>query len=248
MTPENAPAVEPEPAGMSEFSRLSGVFFEPSKTFADIAERPTWLVPLVLVILAALAYTFAIGQRIGWERVIDQQMQSRMAQMSDQQRAAVEQAKPMQVKIAQVAGYFFAVIGAPLYYLIASGVLLLIVNGIMSAGIKFKQVFAILCYSGIPGILMIVLTIISMYMKSNPDDFNMQNPLPFNLAWLMPADTPLKFLHSIAGSIDLFSIWAMLLIATGLKAAGGKKLTFGGGLTAVMVPWAIFVVVKALFA
>src|ERR1035437_11191899 len=170
---------------MGEFSRLSGVFFEPTKTFTDIAERPRWFVPLALVILAALAYTFAIGQRIGWERVIDQQMQASMARMSDQQRAAVEQNRPMQLKIAPVAGYFFAAIGAPLYYLIAAGVLLLIVNVMMSAGIKFKQVFAVMCYSGMPGILFIALVIVSMYMKSNPDDFNLQNPLPFNLGWLM---------------------------------------------------------------
>ena len=233
---------------MGEFSRLSGVFFEPTKTFADIAERPTWFVPLLLVVLAALAFTFAIGQRLGWERVIDQQMQSRIAQMSDQQRAAMEQARPLQVKLAAVGGYVFAVIGAPLYYLIAAGVLLLIVNGLMSASIKFKQAFAVMCYAGIPGILFVALGIVSMYMKSNPDDFNMQNPLPFNLAWLMSPDTPAKFLHSIAGSIDLFSLWAILLIATGLKSAGGKKLTFGGGLVAVLIPWAAIVLLKAVFA
>ena len=55
MTPENAAAVEPEPSRMGEFSRIVGVFFEPSKTFKDIAERPTWIVPMILVILAILA-------------------------------------------------------------------------------------------------------------------------------------------------------------------------------------------------
>ena len=43
---------------MSEFSRLTGVFFEPGKTFADIAERPRWLVPLLLVIVAGVAFYF----------------------------------------------------------------------------------------------------------------------------------------------------------------------------------------------
>ncbi len=232
---------------MSEFSRLSGVFFEPGKTFADIAERPAWFVPLVLVVLTALAYTIAIGQRIGWERVIDQQTQARVAQMSDQQRAVFEQSKPVYVKIASAIGYVAALVGAPIYYLIAAGFLMLIVNGVMSAGVRFKQVFAVMCYAGLPGIILIALTVVSMFMK-NPDDFNMQNPLPFNLAWLMSPDTPMKFLHSVAGSIDLFSIWAIALIATGLKAAGGKKLTFGWGLAAVTIPWALYVLIKAAFA
>ena len=246
--PGTASDAEPEPQKLSEISRLSGVFFEPTKAFTDIAERPRWLAPLLLVILASLAYTFAIGQRLGWERVIDQQLQSRMAQMSDQQRAAVEQTKGLQVKIASVFAYVGALLGPPVYCLVAAGVLLLIVNGIMSAGIKFKQAFAVMCYSGLPGILLIVLMIVAMYMKPNPDDFNLQNPLPFNLGWFMSPDTPAKFLHSIASSIDIFSIWAIALIATGLKAAGGRKLTFGGAATAVLTPWAIVVLLKAVIA
>src|ERR1035438_7102125 len=64
MTPENAAAVDPQPAGMGEFSRavdpqpagmgefsrIVGVFFEPKKTFADIALRPSWLIPMILLI------------------------------------------------------------------------------------------------------------------------------------------------------------------------------------------------------
>jgi len=248
MTPEMEPYAEPAPAEMSEISRLSGVFFEPTKTFADIAERPRWLVPLLLVILASLAYSVAIGQRLGWERVIDQQMQSQLARMSDQQRAAMEQTKGLQVKFASVGAYVMSVIGAPLYCLIAAGVLLLIVDGMMSAGIKFKQAFAVMCYSGLPGILLIVLMIVAMYMKPNPDDFNIQNPLPFNLGWFMSPDTPAKFLRSIASSIDIFSLWAIALIATGLKMAGGRKLAFGGALAAVLTPWAIVVLIKAVLA
>ena len=239
---------EPEPQPLSEASRLAGVFFEPTRAFTDIAARPRWFVPLLLVILASLAFTISISQRLGWERVIDQQMQSQMAHMSDQQRAAIEQSKGLQVKIASVGAYVGAVLGPPIYCLIAAGVLLLIVNGMMSAGIKFKQAFAVMCYSGLPGILLIALTVVAMYMKPNPDDFNMQNPLPFNLGWFMSPDTPAKFVHSIAGSIDLFSFWAIVLIATGLKAAGGRKLAFGGALTAVLVPWAIVVLVKAALA
>jgi hypothetical protein len=246
--PENAMDAEQGPQPLSEISRLTGVFFEPVRTFTDIAERPRWFVPLALVILASLAFTIAIGQRLGWERVIDQQMQAQMAHMSDQQRAAMEQSKGLQVKIASVGAYVMSVIGAPLYCLIAAGVLLLIVNGMMSAGIKFKQAFAVICYSGLPGILLMVLMIVAIYMKPNPDDFNMQNPLPFNLGWFMSPDTPAKFLRSIATSIDIFSFWAMALIATGLKAAGGRKLAFGGALTAVLAPWAIVVLVKAALA
>lgn len=147
-----------------------------------------------------------------------------------------------------MGSYFGAILGPPVYYAAAAGVLLLIVNLMMSAGIKFKQAFAVMAYAGLPGILVIAMSVASLFLKSNPDEFNMQNPLPFNLGWFMAPDTPAKFLHSVATSIDLFSFWTMFLIATGLSAAGGKKLKFGGALTAVVIPWALYVLVKSVFA
>ena len=39
MTPQMAASPESEPATLSEFARVTGVVFEPTKTFADIARR-----------------------------------------------------------------------------------------------------------------------------------------------------------------------------------------------------------------
>src|SRR6266478_3216141 len=84
MTPENLQASEPTPAGMSEFSRIAGVFFEPAKAFEDIAARPTWLVPLLLIVVMTLISTVAFSQRVGWERMMRQQLEAspRTAQLS----------------------------------------------------------------------------------------------------------------------------------------------------------------------
>ena len=247
MTPENAPAVEPEPAGMNEFSRLTGVFFEPGKTFADIAERPNFWAPLILMIVASLAFTITLSQRIGWDRVVRHQLEPRMAQMSDQQREAVLKTMDMQVKMASIFGYVGGVLGVPIAYLIVAGILLGIVRGIMSSPVRFKQVFAVVCYGSLPGLIFTVLAIAVMFLK-NPDDFNLQNPLVFNPGAFMDPLSTSKFLYSVASSLDLFTIWTILLVATGLKAAGGKKLSFGGALTAVALPWAILVLGRASLA
>src|SRR3954469_10179184 len=45
MSPETLQVPEPASAGMGTFSRITGVFFEPGKTFEDIGRRPSWLVP-----------------------------------------------------------------------------------------------------------------------------------------------------------------------------------------------------------
>jgi len=246
MTPENAAAVEPEPSRMGVFSRIVGVFFEPAKTFRDIAERPTWIVPMILVILAIIGVTTVMSQRIGWDRILRHQMEtnSRLQQMPAEQR---EQNLAVQEKFASVFGYVGALVGVPIYDLIAAAVLLGIAGGLMGGGMRFKQVFAVVSWSGLPGLVSAILTVVVIFLK-NPDDFNMQNPLAFNVGAFMDPNTSSKFVYSLAGSLDLFVFWTIFLMATGLKAAAGKKLTFNGALMAVLLPWAVVVLGKAALA
>jgi hypothetical protein len=117
----------------------------------------------------------------------------------------------------------------------------------MSVQVRLKQVFAILCYAGLPAIIMTLLTIAVMFMKP-PDDFNLQNPLVFNPAAFMDPITTSKFLYSLASSLDLFRLWTLVLAGIGLKAAGGKQISMGGAMTAVFLPWAIWTVAAALLA
>jgi hypothetical protein len=246
MTPELLPEAEPQPKGLGEGSRLTGVFFEPAKTFADVAERPGFWVPLILIMVFSLSYMVLFGQHVGWERMIRHQteMSSRSAQMSPEQR---EQGIQMGLKVAPIFAYVGVLLGVPLGTLIWAAVLLGIVKGMMSAQVRLKQVFAIICYSGMPGLIMVLLAIAVMFLKP-PDDFNLQNPLVFNPGAFMDPTTTSKFLYSLASSLDLFRLWQLVLIGIGLKAAGGKTLSMGGAMTAVFLPWAIWVLGEAAIA
>lgn len=246
MTPEMPSSSEPEPQGMGEASRLTGVFFEPSKTFEDIAARPVFWVPLILIIVVAIAYLALFAQHVGWERMLRHQFEisSRAQQMTPEQR---EQAINMQLRFAPVAAYVFVVLGIPLSYVIWAAILLGIVKGIMSAPVRFKQAFAAVVYGSLPSVLFSILAIVVMFMK-NPDDFNMQNPLVFNPGAFLDPATGSKFIYSLASSLDLFTIWTLFLIGIGLKAAGGKRLSTGGAMTAVFLPWAIWTLGKAALA
>jgi hypothetical protein len=242
MQPETAPALDPQAAGMGEFSRITGIFFEPGKSFADVAARPRWIAPLVLIVLVSMAFMILYTQRGGWRVMMEQQManSSRSTQMTPEQR---EQGIEIGVKYASLSAYVTPIL-VPVTFLIIAGVLTGITALILSAPIRFSQVFAIVCYANLPGVIRGILILVVLQMK-NIADFDLNNPLMFNPGYFMDPKESSKFVYSLATSLDLFSLWVILLTAVGLKAAAGKKLSFGGAFFAVVLPWAVFVLCAA---
>ena len=57
--------------------------------------------------------------------------------------------------------------------------------------------------------------------------------------------TTSKGLRSLASALDLFTIWKLILVGFGLKAAGGRNLSMGGAMTAVFLPWLLFILCAA---
>jgi hypothetical protein len=168
---------------------------------------------------------------------------SRMQQMDAQQR---ENALQLQLKFAPIGAYVAGPIVIIVIALATAGVLLMVCK-MMGASVGFKQMFGIASYAMLPGLISSILTVIVIFIK-NPDDFNLQNPLAFNLgAFLEPPPNSSKALYSMATSIDLFSFWTILLLAVGISVAA-RKFSFSKALMAVVVPWVVLVLVKVGWA
>ena len=227
---------------MGEFSRLMGVFFEPKKAFADIAERPRWLVPTLIATVSALVLIYLFSTHVGWEPMLRRAFENnaRVQQLTPEQR---QSAFNLQMRIVPTFAYVGGALGAPLTFLIGGGIILGIVRVLLGVPIRFAQVFATMAYASLPRIIYSGLSIVVMFLK-NPEDFDIQNSFASNPGAFMDPQNSSKFLYTLASQLDVFTIWVMLLIATGLKAAGGKRLTFGGALFAVALPWAVYVLIR----
>jgi hypothetical protein len=64
---------------------------------------------------------------------------------------------------------------------------------------------------------------------------------PFSPAAYMSRQDNPKWLMSLAGSLDLFTFWVIILLAIGFSVAA-KKLPFSKALTAIGIPWLVWVV------
>jgi hypothetical protein len=223
---------------MTELGRLFGVFFEPGKVFADLAARPRWIAPILISMLIALALVYAISTHIGWEPTIRQTLANN-PQTADLPADQREKAIATGAKFASIFGWVGALLGAPVSVLLIAAVLTGLFNGLLGTELKFAQTFAITAYALLVRALLTALLILLVYLKP-PEDFNIQIS-PFSpAAYMNRLETP-KWLMSLAGSLDLFTIWAIILLAIGFSVAA-KKLSFTKSLTAIATPWLIWVV------
>lgn len=224
---------------MNEPARLFGVFYEPGKVFADVAEKPRWgFAPLLVSILVGLALVYSISTHIGWEPTIRQTIANspRTADLPADQK---EKAIATGTKFASIAGWVGAILGAPFSVLIIAGVLTGLFNGLLGTELKFAQTFAITAYALLVRALLAGLLILLVYLKP-PEEFNIQVS-PFSPAAYMNRLENPKWLMSLAGSLDLFTIWSIVLLAIGFSVAA-RKLSFSKALITIATPWLLWVV------
>ena len=246
MSPEPAPGAPPlivsEPPAlhqMSEPARLAGVFFSPGKAFADIARRPRWWIPVILSAILSTIYLNAFTQLVGWESVIRPAIERNpnTQNMPAQQR---EQLIRTTAGLYKYLGYGSILISLFSVFIIAV-ILMFLFDTMMSAGVGLKRMMAIVAYAFLPMMIYTALSMVVLYLK-DPDEFNLQNPLMFNVGAYLSTDAPAA-LRSLGSSIDLFSLWVVVLLAIGISAAA-HKISFGKALAGVALPWALYVCLK----
>jgi hypothetical protein len=73
MATEPMPTPMPEvriQAKISPFGRIFGVLFSPKPTFEDIARKPTWLLPVIIMALLGAVVAVGINQKESSGRAI----------------------------------------------------------------------------------------------------------------------------------------------------------------------------------
>jgi len=236
----------PQPAPqVSSFGRLFGVFFEPRKTFESIVQRPTWVLPMVVLILVSVVIVALIGSRIGWRQVIDRQIanspraQQRMEQVPADQRDAI---LDRQAKIAGVVGYVGVVVATPVVEVIVAALLLALFNIMAGSKIGFSTSLGIVTHSWMPYVITGLLGILILFIK-DPSTIDTQNLVASNPAALLP-DGSAQWLQSLLKSLDLFTFWVLVLQGIGFSATNPKKISFGKAFGSILALWLVFVLIK----
>ncbi len=219
-----APAPPAPPAKMSEGARIINTYVAPSKTFTDLRRSAAWWGPWILISIFSIAFMITIGKQVGFEQISKNQIEhSKRAEQFDKLPADA-QAKQLALSGKIISGIGYA---SPLVILLISLISTTALWATFKVGAAaettFGQAYAIVMYAGLPGVIGAILGIISLFAGVNPEGFDINNPVGTNLAYYLDPETTGKFVRGMASSVDLITIWSVILIGIGFACTSKVK-------------------------
>jgi hypothetical protein len=238
---QQAPAA-PE---MSTAETLTGIFFEPGRTFEALRERPRFLVAGIIILISFLAFTTIFYQRVGYENMVRSAIESspQTAEMDAEQK---ERIIAMQTgPIFKTIGYASPLIGV-VVFIVLGGALYLLGAMAMGRAINFKQALSVWTYSSFPPtVITMLLNIVLVFLKS-PDSYDLVHAARRGLVQANPSllvdATAHPVLATALGSLDLLSFYGLFLAALGLRKVG--RMSSGAAWTIVLIIWLIGVILR----
>lgn len=243
-----ASAETPTPAATgsdSSFGRIIGVLFSPKPTFESIVQKPTWVLPLILLAIVSIVLIFVFGQRVGWRDYMIRQDQQNSRTQKQMESMTAEQRENLintQTKVAPIFAYVAVVLVPFIAAVVVAAVLMLAFNLIHGTKVKFVPSLAIVSYAWVPGLIGALLGILILFIK-DPSTVDLEHLVASNGGAFLSDDSP-KWLLTLLTMFDLFAFWNMILMAIGFSAADPKKISFGKALGTIVGVWLIYVVVK----
>lgn len=243
-------AKQQEAARLGPLQRFFGILLSPGETFEDINRRPTWLAPMIIGVIAGLGfmlfYEFVVQP--DWTELIRQQIRrSPNAQMPNEEGMAIA------VNITKAYLLVVGVIAGPIIYLIV-GALFALGMMFFQAKTTFKKVLSVTAWSYSATSLIgtiVAIAVISVRGFENVRTVSFQNLgnlSATNLGVAVPSTAP-AMLRSLAGSLDLFSIWILILLIMGLAIVGGSRSITKGKTAALVISlWVIYILIRAVLA
>lgn len=239
------PATEPQ-ASIRPIARIFGALFRPNATFADIAQKPSWVAPIVLLTLIGLGMNILLANKADWRAFAKEQLtsSSRGQQIPpDQWDLAIERSAKGNQYFCYPRGVTGTALLALLLALIYWGAFVL-VGG---ARLTFGKSFAVITHAMIPGGIRELLEILILILKDPSTIGNPYNFIGSNPGAYMSVSSP-KWLAALASSFDLFILWSLVLTVIGFHFMDPKKISMSKSTGIVLSVYLFFSLLGAAIA
>lgn len=223
-------------------SHIVDIFLQPGRVFADQKERPTFLVPFLVVALFAAAFVLAYFLSVDPAWYLDHALAASGKEMT---AAEMEQARKF-MPGTKVMGYIGAATGV-----IGFGILMLlyalyflIAGKLTGNAVSFRHGLSLTAWSSVPSVLGSVVGLIAvstMTPQTPIESVALLNLDPLLLQ--LPSDNRWS---SLAKNFSLLSFWSMFLVALGWKTWG--RTSWLQALVVSLLPYVMIFGGMALYA
>lgn len=225
--------VEGEPSGSvstNPFSRMAGAIIAPVDTFKGIAEKPNFLIAMIVFVVIALATTLIVTPHIDLDASLRAQFQ-KQGLKPEQADKAIEMAEKIQKFSAPIN-----VVVYPIILLVIAGIPFIIFKVFGAAG-TFAQFLGATVYAWVPEVVKGVITTILVAFKGKLTIEEMSTLLKSNPGSIVSmSDDPIAF--AALSAIDFFDIWTVVLLIIGFAFAA--RVSRARSAAVVLTLWVIF--------
>ena len=223
-------------------SHLINIFLEPGKVFAELKDKPTFWLPMLLTIGLMVVMTLSYFGKVDSDWFADHQLAASGSEMSANEIAQAKAVMPS----AKVMGYIGAPVGAlfvgvmmllmALYYLVAGKV--------TGSAVSFRHGLSLTAWSGMPTLLGMIVAIVGVFMmepQTTLESLSLTNIDPLFVQ--LPMDHPWR---GFATRFSLLTFWSIFLAALGWRTWG--KTSWIQAITVAAIPSILIFGSMALWA
>jgi hypothetical protein len=230
----------------SSWGRLIGVLVAPGETFRSIAERPTWLPPLLLLALLGAAVGLVLQMRTDPEEMVRGQLEMVKVDVPQEQvDKMVEDAENRSTGAKAGLTVIGVVVQAAVYAVVA--VLFWIGFRLFGSEMDYLRSLATTLHGYLP---LAVGSLINLPLMLTRETLTFEEArnggvLVSSLKALAPEDAS-SLTGTLLGSFDLFTIWTLVLLTIGYKAVAKVSTAVASGI--VILFWLVYIVGKVAIA
>lgn len=226
----------------SSWGRLIGALVAPGETFRSIAERPTWLPPLLVLALLAGAVGFVLQVRTDPEEMVRGQLEMVKVDVPQEQVDKMIEDAESRTTAAKAGLAAIGAVAQPVLYAVVA-VLFWIGFRLFGSEMDYLRSLATTLHAYLPLAVGSLINLPLMFTRETLtfEEASNGGVLVSSLKALAPEDAA-PVTEVLLGSIDLFTVWAMILLAIGYKEVAKVSSAVASGI--VILFWLVFVVVK----
>ena len=219
------------------WSKFGNIIANPRLAFESLDRRPTWLVPMLILIVLV-----AITTQIMFPAIMEKQMEMIRSNpdIPAEQLQMIENQLSENMNTQRIFALVGQIIFTPLvFYILLSFIFYFVGCVILGGDATFKKVLAIFSWSTCILIISTFITFPLAYAKGTVD-------VTLSPALLLSGDSIGTTLHTLLSKFDFFMIWFLAVFAFGFSVI--YRFSLAKSYITIGILWGIWIAVSTAFA